>query len=45
MTDLFLLFYYHMIVRVFKHIVVILIYVLTEVGYVLICQVKEEEKK
>ena len=25
--------------------VVILVYVLTDIGYILICQVKEEEKK
>ena len=46
MTVVVLLFYYHMIVRgLFKYIVVILMYVLTELGYVLICQVKEKEKK
>ena len=45
MTVLFLLFYEHMIVRVFLYIVVILMYVLTQLGYVLICQVKEKEKK
>ena len=54
MAVLFLSFYYHMIFRVLLiyivslvyivYIVVILMYVLTELGYVLICQVKEEEK-
>ena len=44
MTVLFLLFYCHMIVRVFLIYSSDLMYVLTELGYVLICQVKEKEK-
>ena len=40
MTVLFLLFCYHMVARVFLYIVVILMCVPTELGYVLICQVK-----
>ena len=45
MTVLFLLFYYHMIVRTFLIYIVILTYVLTELGYVLLCQGKEKEKE
>ena len=44
MTVLFLVFYCHMIVRAFLIYSNDLMYVLTELGYVLICQVKEKEK-
>ena len=44
MTVLFLLFYCHMIVRVFLIYSSDLMYVLTQLRYALICQVKEKEK-
>ena len=45
MTFLFLLFYYYMIDRVSLIYSSELMHMLTELGYVLTCQVKEEEKK